>query len=467
MQQSDKRTQAILQAITGKTVTFIQRAVRGYFCQRILQRLVKDMSAQILLEIRRNALALIIQKTKKIVERERIRQSERDREIGALQIQCMWRGFVGERTKNIETRRRKERHAAVTIQRILRGEMGCKESRRRRLCIKERHGTTRSIEKVFCGHKGRERQYVETRMRSICNEMDPLLKQLDDAQKMIERLTESISDAEKGLLNWAATITSIKKDFVVIEETTRMNPKVNITIPKIIGSSKIVETLGKFNLYEEVKEFLSEIDGRMMVTFYPGAQAPTIQIVSSKEEPICSIDEFIKLSSYCSTIATAVKEVKKETALRDKIELVAIFLRKAKKRDSINPPARVINSNVDQLRQLYTNTKIVLENLEKVEDTIDNEYQRYLSDRLKTIIGINYMMMLRCMDSSPVDKGEMHKYLFAFRIPRWIYSKAVLRSFTANLRNDTELLLFPRSKYTNAMTMTVKCRQMNSLITMN
>ena len=87
------------------------------------------MSAQILLEIRRNVLALIIQKTKKIVERERIRQSKRDREIGALQIQCMWRGFVGERMKNIETRRRKERHATVTIQRILRGEMGCKESR--------------------------------------------------------------------------------------------------------------------------------------------------------------------------------------------------------------------------------------------------------------------------------------------------------------------------------------------------
>ena len=60
------------------------------------------------------------------------------------------------------------------------------------------------------------------------------------------------------------------------------------------------------------------------------------------------------------------------------------------------------------------------------------------------------------MESRAIEKGELDKHLFAYGVPKWLHLKAVNKDFTANLKQNVKLLLFPRGKYTNAISLTTK-----------
>jgi len=233
-----------------------------------------------------------------------------------------------------------------------------------------------------------------------------------------------------------------------------------------LGTNNLVEFFNKISLSPEVKEFLSAIGGSMVVTFNPGATTPTIEIVGRNGKPVCSIDEFKKLSMYRRFVIDELKALDKVQASNEKIEIFSYFIR-AFISQGRKIPDRIDEGNENRFRQYYAATKIVEKNLETIKDTTDSGAKTYLVRKLSNIIKVYHKLMIECLDSQALDSKKLEEELFACGVPKWLHLKAVDKTFTQNLRYNAETVLFPSGNYLKSICLTTNELKSEIFLTFN
>jgi hypothetical protein len=231
--------------------------------------------------------------------------------------------------------------------------------------------------------------------------------------------------------------------------------KTEIKLPKTVGANALSESFGKINLSPEVKEFLASLNARITVTYSSGAEKPELEILDRSGTVVCSIDEFVKLGGFRRWVNDELKELEKIESSSKKIELVAYFFRLAVGK-KIALPARMEEANETKFRQFHSMAGIVTSHLETVEGTVENDARAYILDRGHLLLGVIYKLMLDCLRSEKLQKEALEEALFERGIPKWLYNKLTDKQFTANLKNDSTVLLFPKGNYLKSIGLTTK-----------
>jgi hypothetical protein len=233
-----------------------------------------------------------------------------------------------------------------------------------------------------------------------------------------------------------------------------MSTKVDsIKLPKTIGGNNLVENLGKINLSAELKEFLAALDARLVVTYSSGSDKPDVSVRDNTGKLVCAIDEFLKLGGFRRWVNDELKALDKEEASREKLKLIAMFLRRAKEL-SISLGIRMDEGNETRFKQFNAMSEIVRDNLEKISATADGVYRTFLMTKGRILVRIYYELMLSCLGQTSLAKEALETALWENGIPKWIHSKFVDKQFTTNVRHDATVLLFPRGNYTKGIGLT-------------
>jgi hypothetical protein len=191
------------------------------------------------------------------------------------------------------------------------------------------------------------------------------------------------------------------------------------------------------------------------VTYSSGAEKPELEILDRSGTVVCSIDEFVKLGGFRRWVNDELKELEKIESSSKKIELVAYFFRLAVGK-KIALPARMEEANETKFRQFHSMAGIVTSHLETVESTVENDARAYILDRGHLLLGVIYKLMLDCLRSEKLQKEALEEALFERGIPKWLYNKLTDKQFTANLKNDSTVLLFPKGNYLKSIGLTTK-----------
>jgi len=244
------------------------------------------------------------------------------------------------------------------------------------------------------------------------------------------------------------------------------NAKTSINLPKSIGGFNLVDSFNKINLSEETKDFLAALNARLSATWNPGASIPTLEVVNSRGEMVCSINEFIKLGGYRRWVSDELKRIDKESSSSERVTLMAMYFQRA----GINgdaPPERIVEANGTKFNQFRSMIDHVSANLEVIDECIDNKYKTYLVKKGKQLIIMLHKLMLDCVRPQKVEKEVFDDYLFQCAIPKWLQNKLVDKQFTTNLKVNAVSLLFPKGNYLKAISLTTKELNSESFLARN
>lgn len=223
---------------------------------------------------------------------------------------------------------------------------------------------------------------------------------------------------------------------------------------KNIGAANLVEELSKLNLSPEVREFLANLNARLVVTFSSGSTRPDLEIQDKRGTLVCSIDEFVKLGSFRRWVNDELKAIDKITASSDKLKLIALFFRKASEKGSPIPD-RMDDANETKFKQFHSMVKIVLSHIEVIEDTIENDARAYLLEKANLVVEVIYKLMLDCV-TSKVEKEAYNDALYERGVPKWLANRLVDKQFTSNLKVDSINLMFPKGNYLKSIALMTK-----------
>jgi hypothetical protein len=230
--------------------------------------------------------------------------------------------------------------------------------------------------------------------------------------------------------------------------------KASINLPKTIGGNNLVDSFNKISLSSELKDFLAALGGRLTVSFSAGSDRPEFEILDKTGKSVCSIDEFVKLGGFRRWVNDELKALEKEQASDEKVELMALFYREAKKNTTLSE--RIEESNETKFRQFHSMVMIIDQNMEAINDAIASDIRSYLVEKGRRLIIILYGLMLECLAPKKLDKERLDKELIQNMIPKWLFNKFVDKQFTNNLKADAESLLFPKGNYLKSIALTTK-----------
>lgn len=228
-----------------------------------------------------------------------------------------------------------------------------------------------------------------------------------------------------------------------------------VKIPKTIGTSQLTDAFGKITLSSEVRDFLATLGARLVVTYSSGSDKPDLEIVDKRGHNVCSIDEFVKLGGFRRWVNDELKALEKNNAGSEKVNLIALFYRKAGEK-MLTLPERMDEGNETKFRQFHSMVKQVVDHVDAIEETIDSDAKTYLLGKAKLLVGVLYKLMLDCMEAERVGKSAYSDAIFSRGIPRWIANKFTDKQFTSNLKADALVLLFPKGNYTKSIALTSK-----------
>lgn len=244
------------------------------------------------------------------------------------------------------------------------------------------------------------------------------------------------------------------------------NYKQSIPTPKTIGVASLTDTFGKIRLSPEVKDFLSALSARLVVSYSGGSNAPEFEILDRTGGVVCSIDEFVKLGGFRRWVNDELKALEKEQSSKEKIELLALFFRKAREKNFVLGE-RIDEANETRFRQFHAMISIIGGHLEVIENTIRSPERTYLLEKGTMLVNVIYKLMLDSLKTERVRHEDLDKEVFEVGIPKWILNRMIEKSFTSNLGSDSKKLLFPKGNYLKSIALSTKEMNDESFLTMN
>lgn len=232
------------------------------------------------------------------------------------------------------------------------------------------------------------------------------------------------------------------------------HPSKNTTIPPgtMLGLRQISRQLGNIKFSREVNEFLSEIDGKIVMSYSPESDSISHKIVSADTgKTLVQTAEFERLGKYRSMVNEAKDKEEEDLRKDSKIAVYHNLMVRYKNDEGKKPASRMLVANQSRFGNMKKSLAIIEDNMKVVKTLTTSESKKYILKTGSILLKVYMKGLVACFGNEKYEQSTHDEIVFKVGIPKWMETKLTDKNFVKDAKHDALPLIFPKGNFAKSL----------------